>query len=101
MFEGKPPKPGAGTPIDLDGDLRPVTWTDLVARLDAARGLRTAFVPPNGDGDGSFDPLSARHIAALGGGKPDINLEVLGNGKATDGISLPHTKSAAGGDPRD
>ena len=100
MFEGKPPQPGA-TPLEFSGELKPVSWSDLVARLDAARGLRTASEPHHGEGDGSFDPGSARHIAALGDGKPDVNLDVLVNGKATDGISLPHKKRAAGGDPRE
>ncbi len=101
MFEGKPPRSSAATPLDLAGDLRPVTWSDLVARLDAARGLRPAASGANGAGDGSFDPYSARHIAALGDGKPDINLDDLGNGKGTDGISLPHEQRAAGDDPRE
>jgi hypothetical protein len=76
-----------------------VTWPDLVARLDAVRDLRVAMRA--GEGEASFDPGSARHIAALCDGKPGVNLDDLVNGKAAGGISCRHQEGAAGGAPRE
>ncbi|MGX7893878.1 hypothetical protein [Tsuneonella sp. HG222] len=106
MFEGKPPKSGAATPVTFEGELRPVSWSDLVARLDAVRGLRAGLEQapadrPGSERDASFDPGSARHIAALPDGKHGVNLDVLADGKAAGDISLPHEHRSAGGDPRD
>jgi len=100
MFEGKPPAPGKATPLELEGELRPVSWSDLVARLDAARGLRAGTGVRHPDKDASFDPGSARHIAAHADGKPGVNLDALADGKADGGISRPHDKRAADDDPR-
>jgi hypothetical protein len=82
MFEGKPPS-AAAQPLDKastgQGRLRPVLWSDLVARFDAVRELRTELGVGEAAGGASFDPDSARHIAELGDGKPDINLDDLAN----------------------
>jgi hypothetical protein len=84
MFEGKPPKRDAGT------SLHAVSSADLSARLSAARELRKAFAQDEG-GEGSFDAVSARWIADHAddsvGGKPDVNPDDLGNGKAVDGMA--------------
>jgi hypothetical protein len=104
MFEGKPPHSGPFPSPDFTGageDLRPVTWSDLVARLDAVRDLRSAMRASGGEGEASFDPGSARHIAALCDGKPGVNLDDLVNGKAAGGISCRHQEGAAGGAPRE
>ena len=86
MFEGKPPHaPGAPACDTASGDavaLREMTWSDLRARLDAARDLRLALQADHSEEElASFDALSARLIAAQEG-KQDINLDGLGKGKA-------------------
>ena len=83
MFEGKLPGTATAQPLDKasagQGRLRPVSWSDLVA---------------------SFDPDSARHIAELADGKPDINLDDLANGKAADGMGRHNSNGAESDDPR-
>lgn len=104
MFEGKPPNTGESLPLDLatgeQGELRPVSWRDLVARLDAAREFRVARGVGETAGDASFDPLSARHIAEIENYKPGINFDDLANGKAAGRISQPYKNGAAYGVPR-
>jgi hypothetical protein len=103
MYEGKINRAGIMPPLDLpeagQDDLRAVKWSDLVAKFDAARGLRAELGAGEADGDASFDPDSARHIAALAGGKQAVNFDNLANGKTTGGNS----RSAIGAvsdDPR-
>ena len=100
MFEAKPSGPGAFMPFESDAAghrLRPVNWSDLVAKLDAARDLRASLL--SHEGEGSFDPGSAQHIAALCGCKQGVNLADLVNSKAEDGMSGATDGSAAGNDP--
>ena len=91
MFEGKPVRADFEQSFDQSngdgGDLRRVTWPELVARLDAARDLRTVLGDQQAGGDASFDLASARHIAELGEGKHGVNLDGLANGKGPSGIS--------------
>jgi hypothetical protein len=77
-----------------------VSWSDLVAKLDAARELRVELGGGETACDGSFDRDSARHIAALTEGKQDINLEDLADGKTAGGISRSKHDGAAGDDLR-
>ena len=105
MFEGKlPGKPAAQPPLDASGgsaaNLRPVSWSDLVTRFDAVRELRAELGTGESGGGASFDPDSARHIAEIGEGKRDINLDNLANGKAADGMARPTMNGAASDDPR-
>jgi hypothetical protein len=103
MFEGRLPTPSPfpqSDSADAGNNLRPVTWSDLVAKLDAARDLRAALREHHGEGEASFDPGSARHIAALCDGKPGVNLNDLVNGKAASGICCPG-ELAVGDDPRE
>ncbi|HSQ95912.1 MAG TPA: hypothetical protein VLM18_07475 [Croceibacterium sp.] len=105
MFEGKLPGNAAKrTPFDAsgggNGTLRPVSWSDLVARFDAVRELRAEVGSGETGGGASFDPEFARHIAEIGDAKPDINLDDLANGKAADGMARPTTNGAASDDPR-
>jgi hypothetical protein len=104
MFEGKLPSAAAAQPLDRSGgtgNLRPVTWRDLVAKFDAVRDLRAELGTGEVAGGASFDPDSARHIADLAGGKPDINFDDLANGKAADGMGRRNMNGAAGDDPRE
>lgn len=103
MFEGKPPRAGAAHPSDRTGradSLRPVSWSDLVARFDAVRELRATLGTGETAGEASFDPDSARHIAELEEGKQDINFDVLANGKAAGGNGRSDKNVAASGDLR-
>jgi len=61
--------------------LRPLSWSDLVARLAAVRDLRASLGGAVPETDGSFDARSARRIAAHHNGKHSVNLDDLGDGK--------------------
>ncbi|MXO60580.1 hypothetical protein GRI89_13625 [Altererythrobacter salegens] len=100
MFQAKLHRQDVGLPFDhadgKAGDLRPVRWSDLVAKLDAARDLRDALHGHDGASEASFDSSCARHIAALGDGKHDVNLDALANGKAPNGMT--HAQIERGSD---
>ena len=104
MFEAKPLSAADFAPSesrDSNPALHPVRWSDLVAKLDAARDLRASLLGHAGEGEASFDPHSAQHIAALCEGKRGVNLDDLVDGKVTGGISGAIEDRAAGGDPRE
>jgi hypothetical protein len=101
MFEGKPPRPRDARALDdaqrdIDA-LRPLSWGDLVARLSAARDLRSSCDGIAPGGEASFDAGSARRIAAHHNGKQDVNLDVSGNGKGHAGTA---SADAFGAEPR-
>ena len=101
MFEGKPPRSADALPLEerLEGEsLRPLSWTDLVARLSAARELR-AFGGEQGRDRGSFDASSARCIAAQHNGDHCVNLEDSSYGKGPQGMA-PTVHDAVGGAAR-
>ena len=90
MFEGKPPEAhtgrnsGSGAPPEED--LRVLSWSDLVARLEAARDLREQISAGEEAGVASFDAHCARRLAAQhdfeeGNGKQAVNPDDLANGK--------------------
>ena len=96
MFEGKLPTPVEALPLGelQDGEvLRSLSWSDLVARLSAARDLRASLE----GSEASFDAGSARRIAAHHNGKSSINPDDLGNGKGPEGIANPAVHGAATG----
>ena len=85
MFEGKPPSSAEALPLEepQEGEsLRPLSWSDLVARLTAARALRESI---EGGAAASFDASSARCIAAHHNGKHIVNPEDSGSGKGPEG----------------
>lgn len=102
MFEGKIPSAESRTPHldgnEQGGELRPVSWGDLVARLAAARELRSALHEEL-HSDASFDPDSARRLAARGDCKAGVNPEDLVNGKVP-GARYRSTAGATSGEPR-
>jgi hypothetical protein len=104
MFEGKLPNVGSPKTFDraggVQGSLRAVSWSDLVARLEAARELRAELGSGEAAGGASFDPDSARHIAELSESKQDINFDDLANGKAAGGKARSNNNGAASDDPR-
>jgi len=91
MFEGKPLRPDDARPLEEEKSggesLRPLSWSDLVARLSEVRDLRVMPGLVDEAGEGSFDAGSARRIAAHHNGKQDVNPEVSGNGKAPAGTA--------------
>jgi len=87
MFEGKSVRADFDQPNGESSSLHRVTWSELVARLDAARDLRAVLGGQQAGGEASFDLASARHIAELGDGKHDVNLDGLANGKGPSGMS--------------
>jgi|SRR5688572_20511227 len=91
MFEGKPPRPRDAQALDdeqpdIDA-LRPLSWSDLVARLTAARDSLLPHEGEDSTGEASFDAGSARRIAAHHNGKQDVNLDASGNGKGHAGTA--------------
>jgi hypothetical protein len=104
MFEGKLPivPEGHDSQRDLAGvdSLRPLTWSDLRARLEAARDFRAALQHERGSELASFDAVSARRIAALTNGKHDVNPDDLANRKQNCGTSSPLPNDAQQSAPR-
>ena len=98
MFEGKPPLPPQASADareeNLAGELHALSWSDLVAKLAAARDLRSEIVIVDDASPASFDAESARRLASLterpeGDGKQAVNPLALGNGKGarcSDGV---------------
>jgi len=78
--------------------LRALSWGELVARLDASRDFRRVMEAQSGAPGGSFNRTSARHLAALGDGKPGINPFALANGKMAESMSDTVTKEELTGD---
>jgi hypothetical protein len=99
MFEGKLPTTYNGVPADLPndgpGELRAISWAELVAQFDAARELRSAPAIGEGGGEAGFAPDSAHHVAAACDSKPDVNLAGLANRKPQNAISRSATNGAA------
>lgn len=95
MFEGKPPfAPEAHSAIagETAADaLCELSWTDLVAKLAAARDLRASLATAEDTTLASFDAESARHLALHH--EPmrheeyerSVNPDDLGNGKGACG----------------
>ena len=85
MYQGKLPKAPHGRDSQADGDavdsLRVMTWSDLRARLEAARDLRDSCAEDDDGELASFDPFSARRIAAQVEGKQSVNPTDLANRK--------------------
>lgn len=91
MFEGKAPL-ALDSRNSANGEmpeeaLCELKWSDLVARLSAARELRAELALSDESMLASFDAESARHIASHHEGpradndKHDVNPDDLGNGK--------------------
>ena len=101
MYETNIVRPGAGiggqeAAFDAEG-LRPLGWSELVARLGAARDFRRVMGGRLLAGGSSFNLASARHLAGRGEGKPGINPFALANGKIADGIHFPELGDGTAG----
>lgn len=108
MFEGKLPLAHVAHYPAEDGNsagsLRGLTWSDLRARLEAARDLRLSLNLSMRDSPddhlASFDAQSARRIAALADGKHVVNPDDLANGKGSGCIEGVSPDADFGSDPR-
>ena len=100
MFEGKPPRAAEALPLEeaQEGEaLRPLSWSDLVARLSAARELRASFSGRAAGSEASFDAGSARRVAAHHNGKHGVNLEHSSYRKGPQGNADPAVHGASTG----
>ena len=106
MFEGKPPiapqSRNSGPGENRADELRALSWSDLTARLAAARDLRAELAQPQIDPNASFDADSARRLASLtdrppGHGKQGVNPLALANGKGArcNGVDDTQTSDQA------
>lgn len=99
MFHGKlttaHPAPARDLSTGERSSLRPITWPELVAQLDAAREFRSALGGGEGGGVASFAPGPAHRIAALGNGERGVNLLDSADGKPATAICRSPTKGAA------
>jgi hypothetical protein len=100
MFEGKLPAQPVTIRVDalaVDGDsLRALSWSDLRARLEAARDLRLSLALAGPQDPASFDGPAARHVAALANGKEAVNPSDLANGKGTGLMTLASNDASDG-----
>lgn len=98
MFQDKftTARPGSARDLSTSGQegLRPITWPELLAQLDAARELRSALRRGAGGGAGCA-PRAARSIAARGNGERAVNLDDSADGKPVAGITCRRTNGAA------
>jgi hypothetical protein len=100
MFEGKSPfaamlrnEPSA---VATDEPLREISWSDLRARLEAARDLRQSLVLAELTGTASF----GAPVAHWAESKQTVNLSVLGNGKGHHAMPGTLHDAAHTGAPR-
>jgi len=89
MFEGKPPlppaTPGAAARLAEGEPLRQLSWSDLSARLAAARDLRTELDRQSMT-TSSFGAPFVQHVAALENDKEAVNPTDLANRKGMAAI---------------
>ena len=101
MLEGKFPQARvngheSGEDSESAVPMRPLSWSDIRARLEAARDLREALSKNPGQPHASF----ASQIAAPGNSKQHVNLTDLANGKGShpiDGASTDGAETASRG----
>jgi len=90
MYEGNILNLGTVAPLHEAklgiGSLQVLSWTELVARLGAARDYRRHMRDCDPIDQGSFHFVSARHISAFGQQKPGINPFALADHKAAAGM---------------
>ena len=85
--------------------LRAIEWSELTARLDAARDLRVLLRQDARlnieDAAASFGDAAARYFAALNDGERPVNSDGLEARKASHGILRSQDGDAATGDARE
>jgi hypothetical protein len=100
MFQSKftTARPGPArelSPADAQNDLRPITWPELRAQLEAAREFRSALGGGEGALKASFAPGSADRMAAFANSECAINFVDSADGKPATAISRSPSKGAA------
>ena len=87
------------------GALRALDWSEITARLDAARDLRELVRGDSHhafhDGAASFGDAAARYFRAIEEREEDVNLGALEQGKACGGSADNSFGETATGDARD
>lgn len=87
------------------GALRALEWSEITARLGAARDLRRLMRRDSrlniAGGAASFGDAAATYFQWTGSCEPDVNLAALAQGKASNGRDQNPDGDAATGDPRD
>jgi hypothetical protein len=85
--------------------LRAIDWTELTARLNAARELRRELRDDAmlcaGTSGASFGDAAASYFKALCDNERDVNSDALGGLEAPFGIPVRHSGAAESGDARD
>lgn len=85
------------------GTLRPLEWSEIVARLGAARDLRAMLnrpIPSGSPSMGSFASRAGSGSGSAADGERDVNHGALGRGKAPTAIIAVTNEDAAGGNQR-
>ncbi|MBW8783888.1 MAG: hypothetical protein JF593_04490 [Novosphingobium sp.] len=80
-----------------NGAALPFDWHGLRARLLAAQACRQAFADADEPARGSFDPATARAIAAYEEPSRPVNPTGLGDRKGADGTRSVDAATAAAG----
>lgn len=83
MYEGKIQIP-AQMPHGEGTALRAVAWTELTARLDAARELRRELRQDGPFGGASFSDAAAAYFASIDADKPAVNQDALSRGNSSE-----------------
>lgn len=90
MYEGNILNLGTVAPLQEAelgiASMHVLSWTELVARLGAARDYHRHVSDGDRTDHGSFHCVSARHISAFGQQKPGINPFALADHKAVAGM---------------
>lgn len=95
----------ASAPARAGGALRALDWSEVTARLSAARDLRELIRSDSRfsiqSGAASFGDAAASYFQAIEDREPDVNHDALAQGKASDGIAVQPFGDAVTGDARD
>ncbi|WFL78739.1 hypothetical protein P7228_06655 [Altererythrobacter arenosus] len=97
MFEGNPIS-AASIPHGDGTALRAIGWSELTARINAARDLRQVLRRDSATFVASFGDAAAGFFAELGDGKQAVNLDALGHCKSTRRMDVDSEGDAATGD---
>jgi|GEM_PF-1326826 len=102
MYEGKIIASDRENPVfdatRAADELHALNWRGLSARLAAAQDFRRLINRGHQIGGGSFNHLSALHLASIGNGKPDVNPFALVNGKMDADMDVAVSSDAENGD---
>ena len=78
--------------------LRAIGWSELTARINAARDLRTVLRRDSTILTTSFSDAAAGYFSKIEDSKPAVNPDALEGGKSCDGTEMHAEGEAAEGD---